>query len=192
MTEDGGIGEQGTYTSYPLSPLDPDDPNYDPDNPDELYSQEREYQDVSKLGLMLHVWGNTSTERDKIITQIKTLIRLAKRNHYLFCTNYQKDTTCKTTGHTCDAIAQAGDIKPCPYSYITDPESPYYRNPSTWWIFTGVRKSDFNIIGSTDVDQYDIVEPVYHTNMLIDYTVDEYMSESVKPALSFKTDFNME
>lgn len=192
MADNGGLGEQGTYVEYPLTTLDPTDPNYNPNNPDELYNKERRYQEVSKGSISLHVWGNTSAERDKIITQMKRLLKLAKKNHYLFCTNYEQDGTCKTTGKPCDAIAQTGDIKPCPYPYITDSESPYYRNPSTWWIYTGVRKTDFVVGGSTNADQYNIQPPVYHTYMNVDYMLDEYLSESVNPALNVKTDFNME
>ena len=194
MSSGAGLGETGTYVQNVTTPLNEDDPNYDRNNPDEQYNTQKQYMDTSEMVMMLHIWADTQEDRDDITRQVMGTIRNARLNLYPYCVNYNVDTQiCGTTNNQCDAISTKNPYSVqgmCPYLDITDSSSPQYRNPSNYFVKTGIRTWTVKPHQPENIDQLDIVPPVFHTTISIDYTIDEYINVNVFPFTEFTLESN--
>lgn len=82
---------------------------------------------ISKYSAIVNVnvWCDTENDRETIDNQVKTLFNKAFTNHYLFCSNYDKENTeCKFLGSKCPATihflgksAKKQCPKPFDYNY---------------------------------------------------------------------------
>jgi hypothetical protein len=185
MSSGAGLGETGTYIQDFQNPLPSDNPFYDPENPNELYNTQRRYMDTSEENMMLHVWADTQEDRDNIVRQVRQYIRNARLNQYPYCANFNQTTQkCSTTNNECDAITTSNAYSVqgnCPYPNITDPTDSTYRNPTNYFTITGVRTWTIKLHQAENIDQLDILPPVFHSTISIDYTIDEYTTVDVNP-----------
>lgn len=132
--------------------------------------------DYYKLAISTHAWSyRSSEERDYIINELERVVREAKLCYYQYCGNYDINThICSTTGEVCDAYSMDVNGTPsvefrCPYPYITDPGSPYYRNPRSWFSITRIFSETFQPRGGNVADEMSITPPAYHKYIIWDY-----------------------
>lgn len=133
--------------------------------------------DKYEESLGTHSWSQKSSdERDYIISELKRVINEAKLGYYNYCVNLDENNICKTTNNLCDALnpeilnTQSLE-KRCPYSYVTTPSAPEYRNPQTWYQVLGISMETFTPQGVIIADELDIIPEVYHAYVVWDYTV---------------------
>ena len=133
-------------------PLPSSHPQYDPNNPEKLFSQQviREKRGVD---LDLNIWCNTEDERAEIIQIIRTLFYLAQSDNYRFCKNYDENTGCcsylqevcptyeLTAGHMRGTKGQC--LNPSEYGY-----------ENIFTTYDMVRHS-FDVEPAYDLDDYD-------------------------------------
>lgn len=77
-------------------PLPITHPQYDPGDPNKLYSQQV-IQEKRGVDLDLNIWCNTEDERAEIIQNVRTLFYLAQSDNYRFCSQYIEETHCCST-----------------------------------------------------------------------------------------------
>lgn len=183
MSIQGGVGGDTRTVAGVKSPLDEEHDYYDSDNPDEGYLQSIKVLQPAKKVLSLHFWANTPEERDCIFHQAKERIREALLFNYHYCYNYV-DGNCATTENTCDATVIDNRFSvqyKCPYSDISDPDDPLYRNPSTWFNFTGVQPESVMLRGEQYLEDTEMIPEIYRVVQDVDLILNVVQTIPVHP-----------
>lgn len=127
IDDSGGTRMLGKWFTNKDYPLPETHPQYDPKNPNQLYSRQ---VIVEKRGidLDLNIWCNTEDERESIIQQIQYLFYLAQSDHYTYCLHYDKETDyCSTLDDTCPTMDNVTDMRGAKQQCI-NPEEYGYEN----------------------------------------------------------------
>lgn len=196
LVERGGVAEDNTKVFDVSEPLPEDHPYYDPTNPDELYVQKLQRRRDQKASIDIHIWANTSSERDNVIKQIMEIIAEAVMFNYKYCMNYDTPTTvCSTTKNPCDAITNKnayGIQGKCPFANITDAEDPNYRGPATYFDPGNINIFLIAVRSEQNVDDLSTIPETYHSVLPIDFEVTIVNEVPVNPLCAIDTSSEVE
>jgi hypothetical protein len=116
--------------------------------------------------------------------------------NYQYCDKYNPTTQlCSTTSKKCDAIIIKnvyGTEGLCPYLDITDSSDPDYRNPSNYFVISGIRDESVKLRTKAKVDQLNFTPPIYHSNLTFDYIRDTYLILNTVPFTTFNVDVTLD
>ena len=178
------------YAGENFEPLPIDDPNYDPTNPDEPVNKGILFRQESKRQVKVKISAKTSDSRNDIQKQVEMLIFKAKHFHYCACLNYDILTDiCSSTDLECDAIdstnrfAVAGK---CPYTDITDVDSPYYRDPKSVFHLSGIMPGLLRIKPERLDEYLDVKKEIYVVDIPVEFSDAIEYNTPANPICSFK------
>ena len=114
------ISKNLTNKDYPIPE---EHPQYDPNNPEQLISQQV-IREERNIDLDLNIWCDNEKERDMITEKITSLFYLVQSDYYEYCSNYN-DGTCTFLDEGCKVNDNTGRgvKKQCP-----KPKEYHYRN----------------------------------------------------------------
>ena len=149
-----------------MRPLKEDNPMYNPDKPNKKYPHLAEFTKHS-YRVQINVWCNDERQREIIVNQVKDCLFKAHNNHYSYCSKFNDDKTCETTGETCAALTDTGykgimGLCPNPCKYHCCSLMNSY----------GVVKNSVQIGGDYEQDENDHRPPLKRS--IIDIELDYY------------------
>lgn len=184
MELSGGIMGDVRVAGAELHPLPPDHKYYDPKHPDELYNTKVFVSETVHAVLNIHIWSNTGEKNSTIVHGIKKCINMALNHHYSYCTNFDNQNICSTTGKLCDAIKIKNHLSIrgiCPYSEVRDKNDPNYRGPDNVFNQNLIIPDSCKIRPEQNVDDLGASPPVYHTVIPLDLVYEDKTVNDIHP-----------
>lgn len=193
----GGEGKIGSFIFNQTITLTSDNPYYDPTNPGRQYAAQKVRWSVYKESIEVHIWSHYNRYRDHVVTSIvDDIMENVLMGNYQYCDKYNPTTQlCSTTSKKCDAIIIKnvyGTEGLCPYLDITDSSDPDYRNPSNYFVISGIRDESVKLRTKAKVDQLNFTPPIYHSNLTFDYIRDTYLILNTVPFTTFNVDVTLD
>lgn len=107
------------------------------------------------VDIWINIYVNNEEDRQSIINDINKRILQAETNHYTTCAKYNNEL-CNETGNRCEALTSTSgraNKKQCPNLKIY--KSFFKQNH--------IQKHTFKVIGTTNLDDLNVTEPVLRT-----------------------------
>ena len=190
LVERGANPADNTMVFNVMEPLPPTHPYYDPKNPNDLYNTKVQRRTDQKGVMDIHIWAESSSDRDSIVRQIITILNESLMFNYKYCVNLSPLNICSTTNETCDAIGNTGRFGiqgKCPYCDIQDPTDSNYRNPSTYYDLGSISPFLVAVRGEQNVDDLSTIRETYHSVLQVDYTAIIVNEVNVNPLCEVDT-----